>query len=508
MLTYADAQTQRVMAALSDLETPLHSLPKKQRVALAGDMADVIRGCTIPEWVVLRATSKHQRRRARALAAEQVTREEHSSAQQQQEEAAAAAASAGRVPVVQEGAAAGWGGKPMGDGGAEAAAAVADDEEEALGTRFVMPDVVFDPTGTEDDAAWPGHAQDAVAPPWLGWEAWDWEARTWGPEMERDAEPLVSDHDNELTDDALRALVTNEKLMLAVESVDFELVEALVRAGANVDFYDAEFSKCCPMHLAAMQDDTEMLQTLLELGAHVGVLDGHYATPLHRAAGCGLEAQVELLVGAGANVSARDAQGRPPLHLAAGWGHADMVALLVRLGANVSCKTDLGDTALHAAAAWGRFDAAEALLDAGADPSVTNMLLVTPLDLAREYNYSRLAALLLARGAEDVDRTNARWDDMWADLEQAAAAGELGSSHGAFNSSHVREDFAAIHAHIEEMKQEKGPHGAYLRLFDQYQKILGELHIPEPQTQEDEAALMRVRGRGRARGRYSVCLFY
>jgi hypothetical protein len=45
---------------------------------------------------------------------------------------------------------------------------------------------------------------------------------------------------------------------------------------------------------------------------------------------------------------------------------------------------------------------------------------VSPLDLAREYNYTSLVHLLLERGAMDIDNTRARWDDLWADLQQAA----------------------------------------------------------------------------------------
>jgi ankyrin repeat protein len=103
-----------------------------------------------------------------------------------------------------------------------------------------------------------------------------------------------------------------------------------------------------------------------------------------------------------------------------------MIRVLVEAGANVSHTTSLGDSSLHAAAAWGRFPAVEALLDMGADPSAHNMMFVAPLDLAREYNYTDIEQLLLHRGACDIDRTSARWDDMWADLEAAVAAGELG----------------------------------------------------------------------------------
>jgi hypothetical protein len=41
----------------------------------------------------------------------------------------------------------------------------------------------------------------------------------------------------------------------------------LRRVQAEVDFYDAEFAKCCPLHIASMQEDAAMLRRLLDLGA-------------------------------------------------------------------------------------------------------------------------------------------------------------------------------------------------------------------------------------------------
>ena len=104
-----------------------------------------------------------------------------------------------------------------------------------------------------------------------------------------------------------------------------------------------------------------MLRTLLDHGADVHVVDGHYASALHRAAANGLEENVRILCSVGCNVSHVDGQGRTALHLAAGWGRNEIIRLLVREGAKVSHATMLGDTALHAAAAWGRLAAAEAL---------------------------------------------------------------------------------------------------------------------------------------------------
>ena len=128
----------------------------------------------------------------------------------------------------------------------------------------------------------------------------------------------------------------------------------------------------------------------------------------------------------------------------------------------------------------------------GANASAVNMMYVSPLDLAREYNYSALVHLLLERGASDVDNTRARWDDLWADLEKAAAAGELGSDHGPFNASDVRHDMAAIYSSLQELKTENGPLGEYLRWYDEHLQILSGLSTLVPrvraQTAENEGS--------------------
>ena len=481
-----DDKTRRVMDALSDYQRPLYKLPKAERQALAQDMADVVRGLSIPEWVVMSAISKHHRRRAR-------TAEAAAEAAYQQRLASICAPAGGRAC------------NSTGDADKQPS----DEHDDGAGTRWLMTDLPHDPAGTAGDSGWPAPVDTAVAPPWLGFAQYDWEARTWGPEMPRDAEPAPSDHDAELTDEALHALVRNEKLLLAVQALDFDAVEQLVAAGADVDFYDGEFSKCCALHFAAAQDDGEMVHTLLALGANVSVADGSYSTPLHRAAASGLADNVAVLVAAGANVNALDAQGRSPLHLAAGWGHASMVRQLVELGANVSLATALGDTALHAAAAWGRLDAAEALLELGAAPSASNEMFVSPLDLAREYNYSALADRLLLAGAVDVDQTRARWDHLWSLLEDAAESGALGESlQAGFNSSHVRDDMKAIHARLEQLKNETGPLAEYLRWCDDHMQMVSEMHVPDPPDPDDDHLLEELQGAGggRRRARRPVAL--
>ena len=51
-----DDKTRRVMDALSDFDAPLYTLPKQKRLDLAADMADLIRCCSVPEWMVMRVS--------------------------------------------------------------------------------------------------------------------------------------------------------------------------------------------------------------------------------------------------------------------------------------------------------------------------------------------------------------------------------------------------------------------------------------------------------------------
>jgi len=86
----------------------------------------------------------------------------------------------------------------------------------APGIHYMMP---HGESGESEGGSRPQDAASSRA--WLGWRQWDWDARAWGAEREDgvgepSAERAPSDHDQDLTVEALRQLVTNEKLMIAV----------------------------------------------------------------------------------------------------------------------------------------------------------------------------------------------------------------------------------------------------------------------------------------------------
>ncbi|CAM9633300.1 unnamed protein product [Phaeothamnion confervicola] len=189
-----------------------------------------------------------------------------------------------------------------------------------------------------------------------------------------------------------RTLTTYASLFTAAELGDAARVAECVRRrrnGANAleHGYTA-------LHLAAQHNRTNVVKTLLALGARVdgfpavsgsggggggggGVCgyvsgSGCGATPLHRACYSGATEAVRLLLAAGANVQAVDTSfhdGRMPLHKAcAGGPHVAIIDALLAAGADPAARDAAGrtplDLLLFPVAGEGRMASASAAGDA------------------------------------------------------------------------------------------------------------------------------------------------
>jgi len=107
-----------------------------------------------------------------------------------------------------------------------------------------------------------------------------------------------------------------------------------------------------PIHSAARMRDLQAVQTELNAGVDVDVLNGRARngdggnTPLWFAAQgarSGLDV-VRLLINAGADINLRCEHGRTALHMAAAWGHLAEVQLLLDHGADPDLRDDGGLT--------------------------------------------------------------------------------------------------------------------------------------------------------------------
>jgi len=195
-------------------------------------------------------------------------------------------------------------------------------------------------------------------------------------------------------------------LYMAVVQGDIGIVLTLLSSGAKIDELSTDaYNKYTPLHAAALRNNLEMAETLLDRGARVDATDYHQKTALWWAANKGHKGMVELLLDAGANIEKTAAFDMRPLDAAIEGGSLEVAAmllasgadihhlsrhhqdntllqqalnapantiglidLLLKKGASVDGRDKQGWTPLQTACAKGDVEAAQLLVLAGADP--------------------------------------------------------------------------------------------------------------------------------------------
>lgn len=172
------------------------------------------------------------------------------------------------------------------------------------------------------------------------------------------------------------------------------------------EWYQSTTGDECLLLIAARRGFVNICKALLEAGAKVNVVGGHYGTALHAAAARGDEKCVELLLRYGADVNAISGDDNcTPLYEAAGRGHEKCVELLLDFGADVNALLENHRTALlHA---LGHRKCVEILLRRGADPNLTGKGKATALVSSCYSKNISNVKLLLEHGA-DVNITSQR----------------------------------------------------------------------------------------------------
>jgi ankyrin repeat protein len=236
-------------------------------------------------------------------------------------------------------------------------------------------------------------------------------------------------------------------LHLAVEATDFDAVQILVNAGADVDAKDAD--GLTPAQRAIRSDQHKIVELLGKHGCSapdiflasafgkVEALDSllkqsptiveqrtdeEEQTPLHLAAIYRQSLAARHLVAAGAKVDEKNKWGMTPLHLAASFEAIDVIKLLLQKGANVRAKAEgLSAEPLHLAVANNRPAAAALLVESGAAIDATCTEQMTSLHVAVDSNFGDVVNVLLNHGAS----TSARQQEGKTALHLAAEHGYL-----------------------------------------------------------------------------------
>jgi ankyrin repeat protein len=167
-------------------------------------------------------------------------------------------------------------------------------------------------------------------------------------------------------------------------------IEALIRAGAEVQPAGDIRVRNTPLMFASMTGDLTNVKLLLSSGAQPS------EKALSQAVTFGYLETVRTLIEAGADTGLVDGSGVNLLHWAAITGRPALVPILAAAHVPVNATDDRGFTPLMYAATidFGDTNVLQALLKAGADKSIRNYEGRTPLAQAQHYRLAALAAAL------------------------------------------------------------------------------------------------------------------
>ncbi|XP_029114177.1 kinase D-interacting substrate of 220 kDa B isoform X3 [Scleropages formosus] len=185
-------------------------------------------------------------------------------------------------------------------------------------------------------------------------------------------------------------------LMLAAEQGSVEIVQELVRRGANVNLDDVD--GWTALISAAKEGHVEVVRELLANNANLEHRDMGGWSALMWAAYKGRVEVARLLLEKGANPNITGQQYSVyPIIWAAGRGHADIVHLLLQHGGKVNCSDKYGTTPLIWAARKGHIDCVMHLLENGADVDQEGANSMTALIVAVRGGYTEVVKELLKR---------------------------------------------------------------------------------------------------------------
>uniref|UniRef100_A0A6Q2X280 KAP NTPase domain-containing protein n=1 Tax=Esox lucius TaxID=8010 RepID=A0A6Q2X280_ESOLU len=185
-------------------------------------------------------------------------------------------------------------------------------------------------------------------------------------------------------------------LMLASEQGSLEIVQELIRRGANVNLDDVDCWSA--LICAAKEGHVDVVKELLDNSAYIEHRDMGGWTALMWAAYKGRVEVTKVLLENGANPNTTGQQYSVyPIIWAAGRGHAEIVHILLENGAKVNCSDKYGTTPLIWAARKGHFDCVMHLLENGADVDQEGANSMTALIVAVRGGFTEVVKELLKR---------------------------------------------------------------------------------------------------------------
>jgi len=166
--------------------------------------------------------------------------------------------------------------------------------------------------------------------------------------------------------------------------------------------YISSESRRTPLHMAVLNNNEDLILTLIEEGADVNARDDNDFTPLHLATSGGNRITVQTLIEAGADVNSRDQDGMIPLYWAVKTNNENIVKTLIEAGAEVNSRNKYNNTPLHWAVE-GNGETVHTLIEAGADVNARDENGWTPLNCVASSPCMEIITQVLIDAGADVN---------------------------------------------------------------------------------------------------------
>jgi ankyrin repeat protein len=190
-------------------------------------------------------------------------------------------------------------------------------------------------------------------------------------------------------------------IQIAMEYAYFDLVEELIKQGANVHV-KSNMGRT-PLHAVSHFNNVELAKKLIDSGLDVNAQDENGATPLHYAASNGEFEMFKLLEDNGADLNMVENEGFTLMMNAARGGNVEIINYLIEKGISVNSVSDEIWTPLLFACSENNYEAAEALLKRNAFVNVMNKDGETPLLWAIWNGNEELAKLIIERNIDVLE---------------------------------------------------------------------------------------------------------
>ena len=195
-------------------------------------------------------------------------------------------------------------------------------------------------------------------------------------------------------------------LMIACQNRYIDGIYVLLKAGADPNITD-DIGWTCLMYAVDWGCNTDVLQSIIDHGAHVNATNLTNCTTLMIACAKGYMNVFNVLLKAGVDPNIKDKHRQTCLMYAVTGGCSkEVLQAIIDHGADVNATDNLDRTALIIAVEKSCVDVINTLLKAGADVNVTNNLNDTPLMMACRQRSIDVINLLLNAGSDATTADN------------------------------------------------------------------------------------------------------